>query len=129
LEHHGGGGAVMLRCCGELWYEGGGNIWVLEILLLHISQLLGISDNVDGFDGIRTGILDVLSPAFMGDEDGADCLGVSIDKEAELGEDGEPDVVGAQPEVQVLLPGAYDGVGEAIFVWYDRVVTIWKTER
>jgi hypothetical protein len=35
----------------------------------------------------------------MGNEDGAESLGVSIDKEAELGEDGEPDIVGAEPEV------------------------------
>jgi hypothetical protein len=91
--------------------------------------LLGNNANVDGFDGTRAGIHDEFSLAFMGNEDGAESLGVSIDKEAELSEDGEPDIVGAEPEVQVLLPGAYDGVSEAILVDYDRVVAFWETER
>ena len=122
----------MRRGGGKGWQEGGGDTGVLELLLHHGSQLLGNSVHIDGFDGSRASINDDPGLAFMGNEDGMERLGVSIHKEAELGENGEPDIVGAQPEVQVLLPGAYDGVREAVLVGYHGAVfSIWnlKTER
>ncbi len=58
---------------------------------------------------------------FVGNEEGRERLdvGVPVDEEAELGEDGEPHVVGLEPWVQVLLPGAYDGVGKAILLGHS----------
>ena len=42
------------------------------------------------------------------------CTCSTIDKERELAEDAEPDVVGAEGQVQVLFPGVEDGVYEAV---------------
>jgi len=41
---------------------------------------------------------------------------VRVDVEAELGEDGEPDVVGPEDEVVVLVVGGEGGVDEAVAV-------------
>jgi hypothetical protein len=56
-------------------------------------------------------------------------LSVSVDEEAELGQDGEPNIVRPDLQVQVLLPGPNDGVGEAVLVGYDGADTvIWEAE-
>jgi hypothetical protein len=64
----------------------------------------------------------------VGDEEGAEGLGVGVDEEGELGKDGQPDVVGPELEVQVLLPGADDGVGEAILGRGNAATTVWEGE-
>jgi hypothetical protein len=129
-EEYNGGRSLVMWCRGrEFWKEGSGDVGIREALLHHTSQLLRDDAYVEGVDSVGAGIDLDLDPTFMGNKNRAESLGISVDEEAELGEDGEPNVVRPDLQVQVLLPGANNGVGEAVLVGYEGAETVvWDAE-
>ena len=57
--------------------------------------------------------------SFMGNENVAKSFRISVDKEAELGQDGEPDVVRTDNERVMLVVCLYNGVDESVPLWND----------
>lgn len=56
------------------------------------------------------------------DKFGAQLLGVGVDVLIELGKDGDPDVFGANGEVQVSVVGVDGGIDETIRTADDEVI-------
>ena len=112
-------------CCGcKCGKEGGGNVGILEALLHPASQFLRDNADVDGFGGGGAGIDNEFSPTLVVNKDRAESLGIFVDEEAELGQDGEPSVVRPDLPVQVLQPGPNHGMGEPVLVGHDGADTV-----
>lgn len=90
-------------------------VGVDDVLLDLLAHLRRHAAKVNGIARAR-GRHDELLAAVVRDEQVAQLLGVRVDVQVELGEDGEPDVVGPEDEVVVLVVGGEGGVDEAVAV-------------
>ena len=54
--------------------------------------------------------------AFVGDEMTAELFRITVDIDAELRQDWEPNIIGRQEEVEILFVSAYHGVNESVWI-------------
>ncbi|WPJ62713.1 hypothetical protein SMAC4_13579 [Sordaria macrospora] len=140
-EHYSGYVSVVGRRGGEIRQKGVGDVGVHEALLHHGRQLSGkittvyspsaraITSKIDRVNVNRIGHGNEVLLTFMGNQEMTERLGVLVDEETKLGENSEPHIVGADPQVQVLLPGANDGMYEAILVAHNGELGVRRSFR
>lgn len=128
--HHDDGshGLVLLRAGAEIGHDPVTQFLVHDVLFKQKAHGIGHFAEIGGVTTTTAGDFELLL-ALVSDEFTAELLRVFVDVQAQLYEDGEPDIIGSNDKMVVLVVGVDSGVDEAIALGADGVIEIVCLER